>query len=346
MYLAQLKHIQELLVEGFDDWQLLGDIVCRRNGRLAILNYNRPIEWNPYECLCRGLILDSVTGAVVARPFDKFFNWLEGGRKAKGHIKHVFEKVDGSLGILYWDEGHKIATRGSFDSDQALWATDFLQQYDLSYIPAHITLLFEIVYPDNRIVVNYGDREDLVLLGARDRLTGEYIPYYPTLFNWNLKWGFTWPKQYTFNSVRDILEATGTANETVEGWVAVFSDGSRWKFKGDRYVELHKLVSRYSPKTIYKIYREMGLKMLMKHVPDYLQAEVRSMVVDWVLEYQAIYKQTQEIMQDIHFENRKYFALYVREEYPDISSVLFALLDKKDPEPHIWRIVEKTFGLT
>ncbi|HRF99146.1 MAG TPA: hypothetical protein PLZ51_28235, partial [Aggregatilineales bacterium] len=74
-------------------------------------------------------------------------------------------KMDGSLGILYrWQGAYYIATRGNFDSDQAIWATIFLRtHYDLHNLADEYTLLFEIIYPDNRIVVNYGQRQDLVL---------------------------------------------------------------------------------------------------------------------------------------------------------------------------------------
>lgn len=56
-------------------------------------------------------------------PVPKFFNWGQGGRYTTAKIKRVFSKEDGSLGISY---RNKIATRGSFDSDRALWSTEFL----------------------------------------------------------------------------------------------------------------------------------------------------------------------------------------------------------------------------
>lgn len=34
--------------------------------------------------------------------------------------------------------------------------------------PTGHTVLFEIIYPENRIVVDYGEMEDLVLLTRRD----------------------------------------------------------------------------------------------------------------------------------------------------------------------------------
>ena len=85
----------------------------------------------------------------------------------------VYEKLDGSLGILYWlgDEPY-IATRGSFESPQAQIATELLRAYDLSGLDRRRTYLFEIIYPENRIVVNYDDRRELVLLAIIDTATG------------------------------------------------------------------------------------------------------------------------------------------------------------------------------
>ena len=59
-------------------------MVVRRKGELAIFNYTKAAQfaerWNFFERVSRGLILNAVTGEVVARSFDKFFNWGEGGR--------------------------------------------------------------------------------------------------------------------------------------------------------------------------------------------------------------------------------------------------------------------------
>lgn len=125
-------------------------------------------HWNEYTKVARGLILDKNTGEVVAKPFEKFFNLNEHEttflKNLPIHLPYeVLEKVDGSLGIIfnhngYWD----VATRGSFYSDQAIKAYELLNNYDLTLIPKEYTLLVEIVYPENKIIVNYGKEEKLV----------------------------------------------------------------------------------------------------------------------------------------------------------------------------------------
>lgn len=52
-------------------------------------------------------------------------------------------------------KGHNvyIATRGSFESDQALWATEWIQKRfrPVDFLAGY-TYLYEIIYPENRVV--------------------------------------------------------------------------------------------------------------------------------------------------------------------------------------------------
>lgn len=143
-----------------------------------ILNYSELAAysrtWDEVTLQCRGLIVDD-QNEVIARPFPKFFNDGEhdGDRLPQLDLSapvEVTDKLDGSLGILYPNEGEwAIATRGSFESDQAKWATrHYEDEYADHFTPQPgYTYLFEIIYKANRIVVDY-DFEDLVLLAVVD----------------------------------------------------------------------------------------------------------------------------------------------------------------------------------
>ena len=154
---------------------------------LFIANYTEQVQfkrqWDDLTLMCRGLIFDR-DGEIVARPFKKFFNMGEGFEPEKpaplppDEPFEVTEKMDGSLGILYWAGGEPfIASRGSFTSEQAQRGTAILRRIlppDAYYrLKRRATYLFEIVYPENRIVVDYGGREDLVLLAVINNETGE-----------------------------------------------------------------------------------------------------------------------------------------------------------------------------
>ena len=147
---------------------------------LAVYNYTETAQyadvWNAVTLACRGLIVDAGTGAVAGPAVPKFFNHGQPGAPELDLAEpvDVTDKADGSLGILYPSaDGWAVATRGSFASDQARHATAVLRhRYAGVHAAAGLTVLVEIIYPANRIVLDYGGLDDLVLLGAVDIATG------------------------------------------------------------------------------------------------------------------------------------------------------------------------------
>ena len=116
---------------------------------IAIYNYSRKVQyeglWDEVTKICRGLVLDN-DGNVVAKPFGKFFN-IEEGKFEPTEKFEVWEKMDGSLLIVFWYEGKWIvATRGSFTSDQAIKGIGLLKKYNTDIMFRHLTYCFEIIY--------------------------------------------------------------------------------------------------------------------------------------------------------------------------------------------------------
>ena len=138
-------------------------------------------HWTPTTRACRGIIYEADTLEVLARPFAKFFNY---GQDADAQydldapILGAYNKWDGSLGIRYNrpDGRVAIATRGSFDSEQARHATALAWRMGWEPLAPGMTLLYEIIYPTNRIVIDYGNKDALEYLGAVDVETGRYWP--------------------------------------------------------------------------------------------------------------------------------------------------------------------------
>ncbi|WP_206305564.1 phosphatase domain-containing protein [Actinacidiphila soli] len=56
--------------------------------------------------------------------------------------------------------------QGNFISEQPQWAQAVLDGADLSGLDPELTYLAEAIYPENRIVVDHGQRKELVLLAA------------------------------------------------------------------------------------------------------------------------------------------------------------------------------------
>jgi len=66
--------------------------------------FKRPEEWNWFEKVSRGLVMDA-EGEIVARPFDKFWNY--GEVQPTGEVVEITEKMDGCFRsdtpLLCWD---------------------------------------------------------------------------------------------------------------------------------------------------------------------------------------------------------------------------------------------------
>jgi len=110
---------------------------------ISIYNYSRMCQyegkWDHITLACRGLILDN-EGNVIAKPFPKFFNYeeLEGLKFRESKIPNepfeVFEKMDGSLGIVFnYDGKWHVATKGSFTSEQAIRGAEILKKYNVEF---------------------------------------------------------------------------------------------------------------------------------------------------------------------------------------------------------------------
>lgn len=324
------------------EWSQFGHVKAVYQGDLVLFNYTREAEyqdeWNWFEQNARGLIVNWKTGETVAWPLPKFWNWLQGGRVSRGHIVTVTEKVDGSCGIVYRDNGWKVATRGSFDSEQAQWATAWLNEnVDLSDCPEEYTLVCEIVYPENRIVVEY-DHEGLYLLAIRNRFTGDFLPLYPDVYEfWNKHQFFLLPVVYDFNNITDIIAATDTLDANHEGWVVEFSDGQRFKFKGDAYLELHKIVTNTTYNAVVRHMQEGTIGRILQDVPDEFLGQVRQWILEINTKVSTFVEMVETAYKEAPKDNRKEFALWVMKNCPTISGYMFSRFDGQDYTKDIMR---------
>ncbi len=256
---------------------------------LTIYNYTARAQfdrvWNDTTRTCRGLIVHD-SGEVRARPFRKFFNHGEVTEIPGGPVR-VQDKCDGSLGIAHLVDGEvEIATRGSFTSDQAIHATQLVRErYSSFQPPLGLTFLFEIIYPENRIVVDYAGLDDLVLLGAIDIATGRTVP-----FGEAASW---WPGPHAevlpYHSLAAALAAPPRPGR--EGMVVHFTDSDeRLKLKQEDYVRLHRLMFGVSAKSIYDVLRSGDVTAfddLLDRVPDEFYQWVQATRADLVAAHDA-----------------------------------------------------------
>jgi len=368
---------------------------------LAIYNYSRECQydgkWDDITLNCRGLVLDN-KGSVIAKPFPKFFNYEELKQEdIPNENFEVYEKMDGSLGILFYYEEElsderryniwfnnnyqtgmerffdpnnlpdfddpyyeptprikgewHMATRGSFQSEQAIKAKQILDtKYNVSSLRKTRTYLFEIIYPENRIVVDYGNDEKLVLLAVIDTESGEEIPnsalYFMVEDGWDVvttykTWGEDWE-----TLKREISKDN-------EGYVIRFSGGMRMKIKGTEYVRLHKILTNFSTKDIWELLRNNEpLEPFLERVPDEFDKWVKAIIMNLRYSFHHIDERAGKLHDGFRYgkfndrdpePTKKEFAEYVKQFPKELAAVMFKMWDKQPYDNIIWSMIKPKY---
>lgn len=236
---------------------------------LSIYTYTRTCQyeqvWNRVTTRCRGLVADDATGEIVALPLPKFFNVgeHEAGRPYAPGLPdepfEVYDKVDGSLAVVFHYAGRwRVASKGSFVSAQAAWAQRLLDGKDTSALVPGVTYLAEIVYPQNRIVVDYGERRDLVLLAAfaadgAEVALADAVPHWRGIGSVVTVWPAMPLAELLALAEANRLPGGRAATGTeAEGFVLRFASGVRAKAKLAEYVRLHKVLTGVSERDVWR----------------------------------------------------------------------------------------------
>ena len=311
---------------------------------LKIINYTEKAqydnEWNNVTAQCRGLIVNS-EGTIIARPFDKFLNYGQNPSDSLLMDERVVvtDKMDGSLGILWDYKGEQgIATRGSFTSEQAIHATKLWKEKYGFRISSCWTYLFEIVYPQNRIVLDYGDMDELVLLGVRDIEEGSVL-----LPNEVVTWRGPRAQTFSYETFREALEAPQRPN--AEGFVVYFPDQDyRIKLKQDDYVALHKIVTGLTERRIWEnLVQGQTLIDMIEIIPDewhpWLKRVYNGLMFEFAGIKQKVSRQYLEVVSELPIGfTQKDFALKVKDM--DYSGMLFSIHKGNDINPAIWKLIK------
>lgn len=355
---------------------------------LTIWNYSQKVQyeklWDEVTMQCRGLVTNS-KGQIIARPFRKFFNLEEMDSLPDGDFK-VYEKLDGSLGILfyyeeeltderryniwfnnnyetgmerffdpnnlpdfdnpYYEPTPKIkgewifASRGSFTSEQAIKGSEILKKHNLTSTQTGYTYLFEIIYPENRIVVNYGIEEKLILLGIVHTMIDDFE--IPLEYCEELVGDANFEIVKSYNLGDNIESLKNTISNDNEGYVLRFNTRpiSRIKIKGEEYVRLHRIITNISNRDIWEYLKDnKPFDELLEKVPDEFNNWVKDTVRDLTIRFDNINKDYTEIYENLKLQNldRKEFA--IKAKHYRHSNILFNMLDGKEHKQNIWRIL-------
>jgi len=339
----------------FEQQAKLGNITVRQHpadGDLVIANYTPKAAyeacWTPVTLASRGLIFNRLTGEVLARPFPKFFNYGQAGAPEIALSQEVIaaNKFDGSLGIAYYDPDGEvaIATRGSFQSEQAYHATAVLRRNWMTHdwVTAELndgwTPLFEIIYPQNRIVLDYGDKDYLQYLGSVRNKTGAFYP---------AEGGPDGAEALTFG---ELLARPPRPN--AEGYVVWVNRYTAVKIKQDDYIALHAIVTNLSEKKVWEVTKldsEIDWREFVEKLPDELQPwaeQVRSGIQQKVWQDEReLYKMydmvveaeyTTRVAWDSPFDRGRFARVVQNHIHADDRWAMFSILDGKSIVPKLF----------
>lgn len=245
---------------------------------LYIWNYSRTCQyesnWDEVTLNCRALVTD-FDGNIISRGFKKFFNLEEHkDNDFPNESFDVYEKLDGSyIGCFYYNNKWIIYSKGSFTSEQAIAAEKLF--YELEYdkkFDTRLTLIFEYIGLNNRIVCEYPFEENLILIG---------------LFNKDIELNID---QLRFdNSINIVKKYDGISDykklrelfsgDNREGFVVRFKSGFRVKLKYEEYVRLHRIITNVTSYDIWETLKEgKDVEELLQNVPDEFDSWVRNLI--------------------------------------------------------------------
>ena len=316
-------------------------IKTRRHGKypnLVLFKYDQissPMG-DPLVQEARGIILDEANNwAVVARPFDKFFNAEEGyAAEIDWSTARFFEKLDGSICTVYYYGGEwHVATSGTpdaasqvndygFSFAELFWKVFYANGYKVPE-DKNVCLMFELMTPYNRVVVRH-DFNRLVLIGARDltsmlEVSVDNVSGYETVRSFDLT---------SLSAAVASFKEINPLNQ--EGYVVVDAKFNRIKVKHPGYVALHHMKSGMSMRRILEVVRAGEVSEVIAHFPEYSDAinKVQAAIDTLRSTVAADYERCK------HETDRKAFAmLATKTAYPD---ALFSIFSKKASSADDW----------
>lgn len=347
--LVNLQDLNERMMQGY--------VNVREHPTLPLSIYNYSDSclydrvWDNTTEQCRGLIVENSTGRVIARGPRKFYNYgqPEAVVYPMDTLVNVTRKEDGSLGVVWKYKGHYgVATRGSFVSDQAIHATELLQTDEYMWLREGAywynleSVIVEIVYPLNRIVLNYGERDELIPLGlvtngtgiihTRDlRLLIKDAPAYRTVGR-----KITLAEAISLPVPDDeegyVLDVLGADHRKVVDHL---------KLKGEKYLRDHKLISNLSERSIHGCLSDgSSIEEYISMMPDEWHDWCRDVAKSLADEYQNKLNDIEEVYKAIpETESKKEFASYATKS--EHRAALFIRYDNReeDLQALVWKSI-------
>ncbi len=327
-------------------------------GELSLFKYTPKLvwgkggaKWNKTNTKARGIIFDTRTGAIVCRPFTKFFNIGERSntkikvleRRLKKEKAFATKKLDGScLAVWYHEEAWHTSTLGSLKSPQAVYAAEtYLSKYDFNALPTDLTYVFEMIAPCDRYdkVINYGSQDDITMLAAFETKWDEVEVPRGRLEMLANSAGLPIVEEYPIDPEKpwDTVIPNGE-----EGYVLQIGT-QRQKIKSRWYMRWHRIADSVSFKNVIDLlqYEQYTLDQMVKNAPSNIGSKL-----DDVLGYISMVKDRLEQEVDKWWEDvldPKDFKACAAEftTAGPIQTILFARMHGADEAEALWKNVRR-----
>lgn len=314
-------------------------------------------KWTKDNLFYRSMIVDK-KGNVLDCGYPKFFNASEkedcypDPTKFKDWI--VQDKVDGSLLIAtYCNDQFSMRTRGTASylvqenaADFELLPQKYPKVVEFLKENSHLSLLFEIVTPNNIIVIRPKEVE-FYLLGAINKNGLCVVTSHELTEIWRKIGCVQMPQSYQFDGVSDLKAIVKMVKDWKgkEGVVLSYNNNqNRIKLKSDWYCFVHKIKSQLNSENNlieYYVDHQMPdyntLYNLIETEFDFEIAKQLEEEIQKLVERGEKVKHTVESMKDFvtsirNFETRKQQAEHIITSYgkANKASFVFSLLDGKE----------------
>lgn len=308
----------------------LGDFILIRYG----MDEMHESMWTDPESIyreCRSIVIDVANEQLVIAPFRKFFNLDEVEENKLETILNkiksaksieITDKLDGSMQNARHYNG-EIFISGSMALDRnSSWRLEdgysklSKGHRDMISDNPDFTFIFEYISIKDVHVVDYlPEQEGMYIIGMRNVFTGKQLSY-KEVQRYASKYGVPMTKieDRCFEEIMQDIKRLKSSEK--EGWVLNI-DGHMIKIKCDDYVELHRVLNKFtSVNAIIKSIADGMYDDLISKVP-YNYKERLNRVAKVIYEYmKCMNKKIEDYYKKAPKENRKGYMIWVTENCP------------------------------
>lgn len=318
-------------------------------------------RWNKNNLFYRSLITDK-NGKVLSSGFPKFFNH---GEKTECYPDpsdfndwKCEDKIDGSLLIAdHVNDQFSMRTRGTVSylaqpnaSDFELLPKKYPKVLEFLKENQHLSLLFEIITPNNVIVVRPPEI-DFFFLGAINK-NGMCVVSSSDLTNiWRKVGPIPTPQSYNFLDTKNLSKIAESIKswKGKEGIVVSYNNGqNRIKLKSDWYLFCHRVKSQLNSQNNlieYYIDSEMPkfedfYKKIETEFDFEIALQLKGEIEKICNSGEKARKYIDNILEMVHdirkVESRKEQAKMIQTQYKEHSAYAFSILDNKPISKTQW----------